>query len=208
MLIWVNGPFGGGKTHTAHELTRRLPGATLSDPEHPGFGFHRMLPPALRRDFQDLRAWRAGVAEVLDQLLREHGGVVVVPMTLTNPAYYDDIIGQLRHHGHDVHHFALLAHRDTVVKRLWERGLGHLAARLTGAATPPRESWAIEQLDLCLERLTQPKFTEHIWTDNLTIAEVANHIAHSAGLHLTPNTDTPLRGWLRRKTIGIRHIRF
>ena len=26
MLVWINGPFGGGKTQTAHEIRRRLPG--------------------------------------------------------------------------------------------------------------------------------------------------------------------------------------
>ena len=40
MLIWVNGPFGGGKTQTAHELQRRLPGSALCDPELVGFGLH------------------------------------------------------------------------------------------------------------------------------------------------------------------------
>ncbi len=24
MLLWINGPFGGGKTQTAHEIQRRL----------------------------------------------------------------------------------------------------------------------------------------------------------------------------------------
>ncbi|MFC7616618.1 hypothetical protein ACFQV2_27315 [Actinokineospora soli] len=48
MLVWINGPFGGGKTQTAHELHRRWPGSVLCDPEHVGFGLHRMTPPALR----------------------------------------------------------------------------------------------------------------------------------------------------------------
>ena len=48
MLLWINGPFGGGKTQTAYELQRRLPGSVVCDPEHLGFGLHRMLPPALR----------------------------------------------------------------------------------------------------------------------------------------------------------------
>ena len=53
MLLWINGPFGGGKTQTAHEIRRRLPGSVVCDPEHPGFGLRRMLPPDLRGDFQD-----------------------------------------------------------------------------------------------------------------------------------------------------------
>lgn len=45
MLLWINGPFGGGKTQTAHEIARRLPGSVICDPERVGFGLHRMMPP-------------------------------------------------------------------------------------------------------------------------------------------------------------------
>jgi hypothetical protein len=48
MLLWINGPCGVGKTVTAFELNRRLPGSVVCDPEHVGFGMHRMLPPSLR----------------------------------------------------------------------------------------------------------------------------------------------------------------
>ena len=47
MLVWINGPFGGGKTATAYELERRLPGSVVCDPEHLGFGLRRMIPAAL-----------------------------------------------------------------------------------------------------------------------------------------------------------------
>jgi hypothetical protein len=43
MLLWINGPFGGGKTQTAYELRRRVPGSVVRDPEHVGFGLHRTL---------------------------------------------------------------------------------------------------------------------------------------------------------------------
>ncbi|MFC7102162.1 hypothetical protein ACFQQB_17915 [Nonomuraea rubra] len=52
MLVWINGTFGVGKTQTAYELHRRLPGSVVCDPEHVGLGLHRMTPPALRSDFQ------------------------------------------------------------------------------------------------------------------------------------------------------------
>jgi hypothetical protein len=61
MLLWINGPFGGGKTATAFELGRRLPGSVVCDPELVGFGMHRMLPRALRTDYQDLPPWRQSV---------------------------------------------------------------------------------------------------------------------------------------------------
>jgi hypothetical protein len=54
MLVWINGPFGVGKTAIAFELSRRLPGSAVCDPEHLGYGMRRMLPAPLRGNFQDI----------------------------------------------------------------------------------------------------------------------------------------------------------
>ncbi|MEV4175561.1 AAA family ATPase [Nonomuraea sp. NPDC049709] len=198
MLVWINGPFGGGKTHTAHELHRRLPSSVVCDPEHVGFGLHRMTPPALRSDFQRLGAWRQGVFEVLDLALSGHEGVVIAPMTLVEPAYYDQILGRLRESGHEVRHFALVAGRETVLGRLRQRGLSRGLKR---------EEFAVSRLDECLERLRAPKFAEHIETDRLTVQQVADRIAEAAGLRLAPDTDGALRRRLRRIGVTLRHIR-
>lgn len=95
MIVWLNGPFGGGKTQIAYALHRRLPGSVVCDPEHLGFGLHRMTPAALRGDFQDLPAWRQGVFEVLDLAAERHPGAVLVPMTVTEPAYFAETVGRL-----------------------------------------------------------------------------------------------------------------
>ncbi|MEW2165471.1 AAA family ATPase [Streptomyces sp. NPDC007084] len=209
MLLWINGPFGGGKTQTAHEIRRRLPGSVICDPEHPGFGLRRMLPPELRGDFQDLVSWRQGVVEVLDLALARHDGVVIAPMTVTDPRYFAETVGRLRELGHDVRHFTLLAERETVRARLRERGFGRLLRYAAGKdAAPRRESWAVEQLDHCLERLREPEFAEHLWTDRTSVARTAERIAVLAGLTLTPNREGALRGRLRRAWTGVRHIRF
>jgi hypothetical protein len=208
MLIWLNGPFGGGKTQTAHEIQRRLPGSVICDPEQVGYGLHRMTPQALRSDFQNLPAWRQGVYEVLDLTLSRHEGTVIAPMTLVEPDYFAQIIGRLRDRGHDVRHFALLADRETVLRRLRERGLGHAVQFVAGKNTALRlESFAVAKLGLCLDRLRGREFAEHVRTDHLTVAQVADHVAASAGLTLAPNTDSALRGRLRRAWTGAKHIR-
>ena len=58
MLLWINGPFGGGKTHAADEIGRRLAGSIICDPEHLGYGLHSMMPRQRRSDFQGLAACR------------------------------------------------------------------------------------------------------------------------------------------------------
>ncbi|MEV5913087.1 hypothetical protein DMH25_14860 [Streptomyces sp. WAC 01325] len=209
MLLWINGPFGGGKTQTAHEIQRRLPGSVICDPEHAGFGLRRTLPPELRGDFQDLTSWRQGVVEVLDLALTKHDGVVIAPMTVTNSDYFAETVGRLGELGHDVRHFSLLAQRETVLKRLRERGFGHLLQRVAGKnAGLRRESWAVRQLDHCLERLREPEFAEHLWTDHSTVPKTADRIAVLAGLRLRPNDEGALRTRLRQAGVGIRHIRF
>lgn len=94
MLLWINGPFGVGKTQTAHAIARRLPNAFLCDPEQLGFGIARMTPPELRGDFQDVPLWCEGVRRVLDRNLTHFPGVVLVPMTLVNPDYFDEVVAQ------------------------------------------------------------------------------------------------------------------
>ncbi|MDQ0992257.1 AAA family ATPase [Streptomyces sp. V3I7] len=209
MLLWINGPFGGGKTQTAHEIQRRLPGSVICDPEHPGFGLRRMLPPELRGDFQDLTAWRQGVVEVLDLALTKHDGVVIAPMTVTDSGYFAETVGRLRERGHDVRHFTLLAQRETVAARLRERGPGHLLQYVVGKnAGLRRETWALQQLDHCLERLREPEFAEHLWTDQATVPKTADRIAVLAGLTLRPNREGALRTRLRQARVAARHIRF
>src|SRR5262245_52618223 len=210
MLLWINGPFGGGKTQTAYELCRRLPGSIVCDPEQVGFGLHRMMPPALRTDFQGFPSWRQGVFEVLDHVLGKHAGVVIAPMTVVQPQYFAETVGRLRETAHDVRHFALLADRDTVLDRLRDRGLGvaHVL-RLVGQGDLllRREQFAVDKLDYCLEQLSKPDFAEHIRTDTTPVRGIADRIAETAGLTLAPNTDGQLRGRLRRIAVTIRHTR-
>ena len=209
MLLWINGPFGGGKTQTAAELHRRLPGSVICDPEDVGFGLHRMMPAALRSDFQDLRAWRQGVYEVLDLAVSKHDGTVIVPMTMIEPGYFRETVGRLRDRGRNVRHFSLLADRDTVLRRLRQRSVVHSALFLGGKDTPVfRESFAVSKLDLCLERLAGQEFATQLRTDRMTVPQVAEQIAASAGLVLIPNNDSTLRGSLRRTWTSLKHIRF
>jgi hypothetical protein len=209
MLLWINGPFGGGKTQTAHEIQRRLPGSVICDPEHAGFGLRRMLPPELRGDFQDLASWRQGVVEVLDLAITKHDGVVIAPMTVTDSDCFAETVGRLGELGHDVRHFTLLAEPETVLKRLRERGFGHLLQYVAGKNAGLRgESWAVRQLDHCLERLREPEFAEHLWTDHATVPKTADRIAVLAGLTLRPNNEGALRTRMRQVGVGIRHIRF
>ncbi len=135
--------------------------------------------------------------------------MVIAPVTVTNSGYFAETVGRLGELGHDVRHFTLLAERDTVLERLRERGFGHLAQFLAGKNSGlRRESWAVQQLDHCLERLSEAEFAEHLWTGHSTVPKTADRIAVLAGLKLRPNNEGALRTRLRQAGVGIRHIRF
>ncbi|MCK2242235.1 MULTISPECIES: AAA family ATPase [unclassified Crossiella] len=195
MLLWINGTFGAGKTQVAHEIQRRLPGSHIADPEHFGAGMHRMMPRDSRGDFQDIPLWRTGTREMLDQIAPAAAGVVIVPMTLVNPAYYEEIIGWLRERGHEVsHHTLVVPDRELLLRRLRSRG-------------ETRNGWAALQYDRCAPALADPLFATHVPTVDRTVAEVAELVAAGAGLRLLPNRDNALTAQLRRWQVQLRHIR-
>lgn len=51
----------------------------------------------------------------------------------------------------------------------------------------------MSKLDLCLERLGDAEFAEHIWTDRLSIPQVVDRIGISAGLALDLDDQRELR---------------
>jgi hypothetical protein len=200
MLLWINGPFGGGKSETARELHSRLPGSVICDPEEVGFGLRRMLPAGLRRDFQDFPAWRQGVFEVLDLTLRSVDGPVIAPMN------FAEIIGRLTDSGHDVRHFALLADARVIEGRLRQRAVVHAIQRMRGRPGPLfRETFAMRKLGVCLSRLSQPEFAIQLRTDQLSVAQVAEAIAASAGLPLGRHRGTAVGNRVRWAGRGLRY---
>jgi hypothetical protein len=198
MLVWINGPGGVGKTATAYELNRRLPGSVVCNPEHVGYGMHRMLPPALRSNWWNLPALRHSIVELLRLTQSAGEGPVIVPMTLVDSAHFQEIVGSLRGDGCALHHFTLLAEPVTVRRRLRRRSLGTELKAGT---------WAADHLTEHLQRFRAPEFAQHIRTDQRTVAQIADAIASSAHLAITPSTDSPLRASLRGYATTIRNIR-
>lgn len=148
MIIWINGAFGSGKTQTAFELHRRLKPSYVYDPEKMGFAMRSMIPPDIAEDdFQSYPLWREFNYSMLSYLSDTYQGIIIVPMTITNDQYFHDIISRLRQDGRTIHHFTLLASKETLLKRLRTRAEG-------------KNSWAAKQIDRCINSLSDSLFTE------------------------------------------------
>ncbi|MFD2077618.1 hypothetical protein SAMN05421678_112130 [Actinopolymorpha cephalotaxi] len=118
MIVWLNGPFGAGKTSTAAELVRLLPKSRIFDSEQVGFMLGHVLTTEPVADFQDHPPWRPLVAQTAIQILRYVGGTLVVPQTLVVEAYAREIFGELAAEGVEVRHFVLDATGDEFVRRI------------------------------------------------------------------------------------------
>lgn len=170
MIIWINGAFGSGKTQTATELVKRGNNLHFYDPELIGFFLKKQYPSGLMPpDFQDIPMWRTFNYEILYQMAVSFQGNIVVPMTITNVQYFDEIVTKLRENGIEVKHFILCASAATLQRRL--------QSRLDG-----KNSWAALQIERCMKAFENELTEGKIDTENLSVSETAERIAAECGV--------------------------
>ncbi|SCZ08497.1 AAA family ATPase [Alkaliphilus peptidifermentans] len=195
MIIWLNGAFGSGKTTCAFELNRRLPNSFIYDPENIGYFIRKNTPKETQRsDFQNHEQWRFFNYEMLKYISHEYAGTLIVPMTINNRQYYEEIIQRLMDDGVVLKHFILYADKETILKRLnmrLERG----------------DTWAKSQIDRCIEAFNNDITEEKIITDNRSIDYIVEEIANRSGINLLPDKRIYLKKLIDRAVILIKHIR-
>ena len=108
MIIWINGPFGAGKTTVTAQLLQTRPDFAMFDTEHVGF----LLGPPLRErrpvaDFQDWVSWRRLVVATLAELDDELNTDIVVPQTVIVEQYWSEIASGLAGRGIGLRAFTL-----------------------------------------------------------------------------------------------------
>lgn len=195
MIIWLNGAFGAGKTTCAFELNRRLPNSFVYDPENVGFFIRKNIPRELYKpNFQDHEEWRSFNHTMLTKLYQEFKGTIIVPMTIINSQYYEEIIQQLINDGAVLKHYILYADKETILNRLNKR-------------LRRGDTWAKSQIDQCIYAFNNDITEEKIITDNRSIDSVVDEIAKKSGLHLFPDNRAYLNKLIDRTITLIKHIR-
>lgn len=161
MIIWLNGPFGVGKTTLANRLHQEIPDSILYDPENLGDFFQENLPKAVcPEDFQDYPIWRQTTVQIIRDLATKTGKVIIVPMTVFKKEYYQEIIEQGLREDMYVQHYILVAEKETILERLDKR-------------TQEDNNWALKHLDNCLQAFEDQIPGQKMDTDSLTVDEIA-----------------------------------
>ncbi|OBZ17044.1 tunicamycin resistance protein [Bacillus sp. FJAT-26390] len=196
VILWINGAFGAGKTQTAHELHRRTENSYLYDPENAGYFIRKNVPAAVQKgDFQDYPMWREMNYAMLKYLDESYDGMIIAPMTIVNPQYFDEIVGRLREDGVVVHHYALCASEETLMKRLRGRG-------------ERKNSWAEQQIKRCAAGLSDEIFRYHLDTDQTTVVQNVEQIASMSNISLLPDQRGKFKKAYDRVLTQVKHIRF
>jgi hypothetical protein len=181
VIVFVNGPFGVGKTTTVRHLAADLPEALVIDPEKVGHMLWSQLPKGLRQEEFELEpVWPALTRCLLGETARAYRRTLLVPMTIARERTFRQIVGALRQSGHDVRHFTLLAAANTIRDRLRARGE---APDKWGEL-----SWEGLQVERCLQALASPLFGVHLHTDGRTPRAVADLILDATGLRAAAET--------------------
>lgn len=194
LIIWLNGAYGSGKTTVAFELNKRFSKSFVYDPENLGSFIRHNIPKNLHKDnFQDHDQWRYFNYDLLKYIAESYDGIIIVPMTIINIEYYQEIIERLKKDGVRLDHYILYANKKTLNRRLNKRlELGETFARV--------------QMDDCIEFFDNVVTEYKIFTDQLNVDQVVNEIAQKSQLKLLQN-----RSWLKRKLDRIlttfKHIR-
>ena len=168
MIVMLNGTFGVGKTSVAQVLVKILPNALLFDPEEVGQMVRRVTQEVrsgaeTSDDFQDIALWRSLTVATAAGLVETYGRDLVVPMTLVNPSYLEEIRIGLSEVSEPLHHFCLTAPLKTVQHRLLQQG------DLPG-------SWPWQRTLEYHLRLEDEHYRVHVATENRTPQAVAEHV--------------------------------
>jgi cytidylate kinase len=196
MIIWINGAFGSGKTQTAFEINRRLENSYVYDPENIGYFFRRNMPKEIiQGNFQDQVLWRTFNYEIIKNIYAKYNGHIIMPMTIYDKKYIEEIIGKLLKENIKIDHYILGASKEIILKRLSKRH-------------EKKDSWAAKQIDICIHGFNKLKEESiYIDTEGLSITEVVETIAKRSNIKLREDKEMEIIKKIKRTIIQIKHIR-
>lgn len=169
MIIWINGAFGSGKTSLAYALNKKIEKSFVFDPEMAGVYIRHNLPKDLiKNDFQDHGPWRSINKEMLRYIRSMYDGVIIVPMTITNDVYFEELVMTLKEEL-PLYHFTLMASDRTLKSRLLKRG-------------EEKDAWPFQQIERCQQAFKSDLYDKKIHTDMIETEEIVDIIIETIEL--------------------------
>lgn len=172
MIVMINGSFGVGKTTVARLLRDSFPGSRMYDPEWAGLVLMRLpkwvkLKGSGSDDFQHIELWRRSAVAGIRLVRLLARGPVIVPMTFSHRAYFDEVMTGVRSLDPESRVFCLRASLTTVRARLMKRG-----DKIEG----PGSEWLSRRIVECADAHPGSDFGEPVDTEGRTARKVAEDI--------------------------------
>lgn len=117
-LVWLNGPFGVGKSTAALHFLAAHPRWRYFDPEQVGYMLRACLGPEGEADFRDLPAWRRLVPLVAAEVARRTGMDLLAVQTVTNEVHWHELSAGLDSAGFTVSLVVLDCDGDVLRSRI------------------------------------------------------------------------------------------
>ncbi|WP_078551590.1 AAA family ATPase [Bacillus alkalicellulosilyticus] len=175
MIIMINGAFGVGKTTIANELQKKLKNSMVYDPEEIGYMLRNIVPEEIQSreaetgDFQDFHLWKELTVEVAKRIVTKYTVDLIVPMTIHKIEYLQYIRNGFKDIDEETYHFCLTANKETIHKRLSERG-------------EKEGNWCFQQTEKCLVAYREINFGEYIDTERVSVNIIIDKIKEKLSL--------------------------
>lgn len=175
MIVILNGSFGVGKTTVAKLLRNSLPESAIYNPELVGSVLMRLpkwlnLKQTGTDDFQHINLWRKSTIAGIRMYHRFVPGVIIVPMTFTHRAYFNEVVTGIKSFDSTLRIFCLRATLSSVKTRLAQRG-----TQIEGSGA----EWIARRIVECADAHGDTYFGEPVDTEHRSAQEVADDIATS-----------------------------
>ncbi len=149
---------------TALNISKLLPNSFIFDPEQAGYYVRENIPDNLKKyDFQDHSIWRLINRELIRYIDSEYQGNIIIPMTISNESYFNEITEPLIATGKHFFHFTLLAELQTIKERIGDRD-------------QETKNWCLSHYEKCSKAFKSNTFKEFIHSDKKDISDITKLI--------------------------------
>jgi len=164
-IIWINGPYGVGKSTLAEKLHELNPNSFIFDAEEVGNAVRGNIPKELFNGyiFENYNLWFRNIVELLIEIISKYSGDIYIPMTLVNKDSFNKIANPLKEYGLNVEHILLESTYEVVHDRILSRG-------------EQEGCWCMNNIELCLANQSTFKNVRRIESIGKTVDELASEV--------------------------------